>query len=106
MEIISIKIGVAIIFTLAAIGKLTGKTKSTFEKAGYRREVMHATAIAETILIVVLFTKYELLAALGLLAIIGGALLTLVRQRAKPGKYAMATIATILLSVLVYFDIR
>jgi hypothetical protein len=102
METIYIKIGLAVIFILAAIGKLTGKTKSTFEKAGYSREAMYATAIAEIVLTIVLFTKYELLATLGLLAVIGGALSTLLRQRAKPPKYTMASVAAIMLCVLLY----
>ncbi|MBK7873365.1 MAG: DoxX family protein [Saprospiraceae bacterium] len=105
MEIIYIKIGLAIIFTLSVIGKLTGKSKSTFEKAGYSQAVMYAIAIAEIILTVMLFTKYELLAALGLLAIIGGAIFTLFQQKAKPARYVLAIITTILLSVLLYFFI-
>ena len=103
MEIICIKISLAIIFTSAAIGKLTGKTKSTFEQAGYSRELMYTTAFAEILLTVMLFTRFELWAALGLFAIIGGAFFTLLRQRAKPAKYAMTFIAVILLSTLLCF---
>ena len=36
MEVIIIKIVLAVIFTLSVIGKLAGKTKSTFENAGYQ----------------------------------------------------------------------
>jgi hypothetical protein len=42
------------------------------------------------------------LATLGLLAVIGGALSTLLRQRAKPPKYTMASVAAIMLCVLLY----
>jgi hypothetical protein len=101
MDTIYIKIALAIIFILAAIGKLTGRTKSTFEKAGYDRRMMYATAIGEIALTILLFTRYELFAAIGLLGIIGGALLTLFRQRSKPAKYTMAILATILLAVLI-----
>ena len=101
MEIIYIKISLAIIFALSVIGKLTGKTKSTFEKAGYGPEVIYAAAIAEIILAIALFTRYELFATLGLLAIIAGAFFTLHRQRVKPVKYSMVIIAAILLTALV-----
>ena len=106
METIYLKIGLAIIFTLAVIGKLTGKTKSTFEKSGYSLKVMYAIAISEIIFTVMLFTKFELYATLGLLAIMGGAFFTLLRQKEEPKKYSMAIITTVLLSLLVYFSIR
>ena len=103
MQIIYLKISLAIIFTLSVIGKFTGKTKSTFENAGYGKEVMYATGIAEIILTVMLFTQFQLLAALGLLGILGGAIFTLFRQRAKPAKYALAVIAAILLIALICY---
>lgn len=103
METIYIKIILAIIFTLAVIGKLTGKTKETFEKAGYSRWIMYAIAFAEIIFTIELFTKFELLATLGLLVIIGGAIFTLLRQRAKPAIFALPVITAVLLSVLLYF---
>lgn len=97
MEVITIKIVLAVIFTLSVVGKLTGKTKSTFENAGYSPIVMYATAIAEIIFTVGLFTRYDLFAAVGLLAIMGGAFFTLFRQRVKPQKYTLALIAAVLL---------
>ena len=97
MEVTIIKIVLAVIFTLSVVSKLTGKTKSTFENAGYSPKVMYATAIAEIILTIGLFTKYELFSTVGLLAIIGGAVFTLFRQKVKPAKYTMALIAAILL---------
>jgi uncharacterized membrane protein YphA (DoxX/SURF4 family) len=100
MEITILKIVLAIIFTLSVIGKLTGKTKSTFENAGYSPKVMYATGIAEIILTIGLFTKYELFSTVGLLAIIGGAVFTLIRQRVKPAKYTLASITAVLLIAL------
>lgn len=105
MEDTIIKIVVAVIFSLSVVGKLTGKTKSTFENAGYSPKVMYATAIAEIILTIGLFTKYELFAAVGLLAIIGGAVFTLFRQKVKPAKYTFALIAAALLIVLIVLQI-
>jgi len=45
MEITIIKVVLAVIFASAVIGKLTGKTKSTFENAGFSPAVMYATAM-------------------------------------------------------------
>lgn len=97
---IIIKIVLAVIFTLSVIAKLTGKTKSVFEEAGHSMGVMYTTAIAEIILTIGLFTKYELLATVGLLVIMGGAVFTLFRLKVKPAKYSMALVTGILLLVL------
>lgn len=100
MEVTIIKVVLAVIFTLSVVGKLTGKTKSTFEDAGYSPIIMYATAIAEIIFTVGLFTRYELFAAVGLLAIMGGAVFTLFRQKVKPAKYTLALITAVLLIAL------
>jgi len=100
MEVTIIKITLAVIFALSVVGKLTGKSMSTFENAGYGSMVMNATAIAEIIFSVGLFTRYELFSTVGLLAIIGGAVFTLFRQRVKDAKYALALIAAALLIAL------
>lgn len=105
MELTVIKIGLAVIFTLSVVGKLTGKTKSTFENAGYSPLVMYATAIAELIFTAGLFTKYEVFSTVGLLGIIGGAVFTLFRQRAKPLKYTLALISTVLLIALLVLPV-
>ena len=100
MEITIIKVVLAIIFGLSVLGKITGKTKLVFEKSGYGTGIMYVTAMAEIILTVGLFTKYELYASVGLLAIIGGAVFTLIRLKVKPAKYIMALVTAILLLVL------
>lgn len=105
MEVIIIKIVLAIIFTLSVVGKLTGKTKSTFENAGHSLNVMYATAIAEIIFTVGLFTRYELFSTVGLLAIISGAFITLFHQRVKPSKYTVALVAAVLLIALFVLQI-
>jgi hypothetical protein len=105
MEVIIIKIVLAVIFTLSVVGKLTGKTKSTFENAGYSPIIMYATAIAEILFTVGLFTRYELFSTIGLLAIIGGAVFTLFRQRVKPAKYSLALITAVLLIALLVLQI-
>lgn len=105
METIYLKIVLAIIFALAVIAKFTGKTKSTFEKAGYSPQIMYLIATAECILSIALFTIFELWATLGLLAILAGAFYTLFRQKEKPVKYIMAIIAFIFLLILLYLII-
>lgn len=105
MEATIIKIVLAVIFGLSVVGKLTGKTKSTFENAGYGSGMMYAIAIAEIILTVGLFTKYELLSAVGLLGIMGGAVFTLFRQKVKPAKYTLALIAAGLLIALLVLEV-
>ena len=105
METTIIKIVLAAIFTLSVAGKLTGKTKSTFEDVGYSLKVMYATAIAEILFVVGLFTRYELFATVGLLAIMGGAVFTLFRQRVKPVKYTLALITSVLLIALLVLQI-
>lgn len=105
MDVTIIKIVLAVIFTLSVVGKLTGKTKSTFENAGYGAMLMYATAIAEIIFTVGLFTRYELFSTVGLLAIMGGAVFTLLRQSVKPSKYTTALIAAVLLVALLALQI-
>jgi hypothetical protein len=90
----------AAIFVLSVAGKLSGKTKSTFEKAGLPASVMYATAFAEILFTAGLFTRFELISTLGLLGIIGGAVFTLFRQKAEPQKYVLAIIAAFLLMVV------
>ena len=105
MEVTIIKIALAVIFSLSVVCKLTGKTKSTFENAGYSPIIMYATAVAEIIFTVGLFTRYELFSIIGLLAIIGGAVFTLFRQKVKPAKYTLALIADVLLIALIAIQI-
>jgi hypothetical protein len=102
MEIIVIKIVLAITFGLAFLGKMTGKTKFVFEQAGYATGVMYATGFTELMLTVLLFTKYELFATIGLLGIMGGALFTLIRLKEKPTHYILPVVTVILLLILMW----
>lgn len=88
------------IFSLAILGKLTGKTKPTFDKAGYGPYFMYALALAELMLTVGLFTEYALYAIIGLLVIMLGAIFTLFRQKAKPQQYILSIVAISLLLTL------
>lgn len=88
------------IFGLAILGKFTGKTKATFEKAGYSYYFMYGLAISELVMTGGLFTDYALFAVIGLLFIMIGAVLTLFRQKAKPQQYILSTVAISLLLAL------
>lgn len=50
MEVLFLKVILASIFTLSVVAKLTGKTKSTFENAGYSPKLMYAIALVEILL--------------------------------------------------------
>jgi len=95
-----IKIVLAVIFGLAALVKFSGKTKDTFEKSGYGVRFMYAIAFAEVFFAVGLFSRYELLSVIGMLAIICGAIITLVKQHVPPANYAMAFLTLVLLVTL------
>ena len=102
MEVTIIKIVLALIFTLSVVAKLTGKTKSTFENAGYNPLIMYSIAIVEIIFTIGLFTRYELFAAVGLLGIMGGAVFTLIRHKVKFSKFTLALVtAGLLITLLV-----
>lgn len=100
METIIIKAILAVIFGLAVFVKITGKTKPVFEQAGYTTGVMYATGFAELILAVALFTKYDMLATIGLVVVMGGALFTLIKLKEKPSHYILPIVTIILLLVL------
>ncbi|NJO25505.1 MAG: hypothetical protein HC867_06695 [Bacteroidia bacterium] len=105
MEITIIKAVLAVIFASAFFVKIKGKSKLVFEQAGYAMEVMYAIGVAELILAVALFTKYELLATIGLLGIMGGALFTLIKLKEKPSHYILSIVTITLLLVLLWLQL-
>lgn len=92
------------IFGLAILAKLTGKTKATFDKAGYSHYFMYGLALLELVLTVGLFTTYTLYSIIGLLVIMLGAILTLFRQKAKPQQYILSIVAISLLLTLIWLQ--
>jgi hypothetical protein len=97
---LAIKTVLAIVFGLAALAKFSGKTKNTFQKSGYGSFFMYAIACAEVLFSIGLFTPYALGATIGLLAIIVGAIITLIKQQVAPARYSMAVLSFILLAGL------
>ena len=96
-----LKIALATIFGLAALAKLSGKSKDTFAKSGYSHAFMYAIAFAEVLLSAGLFTQYALSALIGLLTINIGAIITLIRLRVKPAKFGMAVLSLVLVLALI-----
>lgn len=103
MELI-LKYIIAAIFGLAIFAKLTGKTRPTFDKAGYSPYFMYGIALAELVLSIGLFTPFAFYATIGLLLLMLGALLTLMRQKAKLNEYILTIVTTGLLLTLFWFQ--
>lgn len=95
---------IAGIFGLAILGKLTGKTKATFDNAGYSHYFMYGLALVELVLTMGLFTHYALYSIIGLLVIMLGAILTLFQQKAKPQQYILSIVAISLLLTLYWLQ--
>ena len=104
MELI-IKIILVVIFGLAVFVKISGKTKSTFEKSKLGLPFMYFVAFAEALFTVGLFTQLELWAITGLIVILIGAIVILFQQRESISKYGMALISLILLLILLYMKV-
>jgi hypothetical protein len=95
-----LKIALAIIFGLAAFVKFAGKSKKSFQKLPLGIPLMYATAFAEIVFAAGLFTSYDFWAIIGLLAIIAGAIGSLIIERVPLAKYGMAFFSLILLVAL------
>lgn len=105
MIVLIIKYLLAAIFALAVLGKLTGKTKSTFENAGLSPVVMYLTAAGEMIGVIGLFTPFAVYATLVLIVFIAGAIGALLKQKALPKKYFLALTTLMLLALLLALQI-
>ncbi|MEY8760598.1 hypothetical protein [Chryseobacterium tongliaoense] len=97
----SITYSIAFIFGLAMISKLVGKSKSTFQKAGYSTASMYVVAVLQVMLTAGLFTQYALWSAIGLLLIMAGVFYTLIKIKKTWQSYILAVLSIVLLVVLV-----
>ncbi|WP_241285553.1 DoxX family protein [Chryseobacterium arthrosphaerae] len=98
--ITSITYSIAFIFSLAMISKLMGKSKPTFQKAGYSMGFMYVVAVLQATLTAGLFTPYALWSAIGLLLIMAGVFYTLIKIKESWQSYILAVLATVLLLAL------
>jgi hypothetical protein len=94
-----LKILISLIFVGAAVQKLTGKVAPNWERWGYPRHVMYATAVAELAALALFWWPgCELVGAAALGLVLLGALATLFRHR--EGRSHIAFTALTLLLVL------
>lgn len=92
-----IKIAIAIIFGLAVLSKLTKDGKTDYIKWNYGLPFMYGLATVEALCVVGLFTEYAHYSVYIMLAIMVGAIFTLLSKREPGKKYIMAFIASALL---------
>lgn len=91
------------LFSFAVFLKFSGKLKDEYIKWGYGTTFMYALGVVELTAVVGLFTQYAQYAAWFLLALMGGAMFTLLRN-GEPGKaFGPSIIGTLLLGSFLYF---
>ncbi|WP_426482196.1 hypothetical protein [Chryseobacterium sp. R2ACT005] len=103
--ITSIIYSIAFIFGLAIISKLVGKSKFTFQKAGYSTTSMYVVAVLQATFTAGLFTQYALWSAIGLLLIMIGIFYTLIKIKETWQNYILAVLSTVLLVALVSLSV-
>jgi len=89
------------VFSLAILGKLSGKLKPKYLEWGYGIPFMYALAVGELMGLIGLFTSYNQYAAWFLLAIMGGALFTLLKNKEPWKAYLLMLFATVLLGLFI-----
>ena len=98
-----LKLLISVVFFGAALQKFTGKVAPNWERWGYSRQFMYATAIAELVGVAFLWWPgLELIGAGGLGLVLLGALGTQVRHREAPSHLALAALTLFLVMVQLY----
>jgi DoxX-like family len=98
-----LKLLISVIFVGAAVQKFTGKVAPIWERWGYSRRFMYATAIAELVGVAFFWWPgLELMGAGGLGLVLLGALGTQLRHREGPSHVALAALTLFLLMVQLY----
>ena len=96
---------VAVVFAAAVIQKLTGKVAPSWERWGFSRRAMYATAGAEIVgLVLFLWPGLEILGAAVLALVLLGALATLVRHREGAAHMAVPALTLILVLAQLYLS--
>jgi hypothetical protein len=94
---------ITLIFLGTAALKLSGKAAPDWERWGYPRQFMYATAIAELVALALLWWPgLELIAAAALGLVLLGALATLIRHRDGLSHIAFTTLTLLLVMVQSY----
>src|SRR5215472_12409250 len=100
-----LKLLISVIFVGTSALKLTGKVAPDWQRWGYPRLFMYATAIAELVALALLWwPRLEILGAAGLVLVLLGALTTLGRHREGLGHIAFTALTLILVLVQLYFS--
>jgi DoxX-like family len=97
---------ITLIFVGAAVVKLTGKTAPGWERWGYPRQFMYATAAAALVAVGLFWWPgLELVGAAALGLVLLGALATQIRHREGLSHVAFAALTLLLLIVHLYLSI-
>ena len=100
-----LKLLISVVFVGAAVQKFTGTVAPNWERWGYSRRFMHATAIAELVGVAVFWWPgLELIGAGGLGLVLLGALGTQVRHREGLSHVALAALTLLLVMVQSYLS--
>ena len=101
-----LKLLISLIFVGTAVLKLTCKVAPDWERWGYPRQFMYATAIAELVALALFWWPgLELLGAAGLGLVLLGALATLGRKHEKLSHIGFTAITLLLVLVRSYLSI-
>lgn len=103
--VLILKALVAVVFIGAVIQKLTGKAARSWERWGFSRRAMHATAGVELVgLVLFLWPGLEAIGAAALALVLLGALATLARHREGAAHMALPALTLILVMVQLYLS--
>ena len=98
-----LKLLISVVFVGAAVQKFTGKAAPNWDRWGYSRQFMYATAIAELVGVAFLWWPgLELIGAGGLGLVLLGAIGTQIRHREGPSHVALAAVTLFLVTVQLY----
>jgi len=96
---------VAVVFVGAVIQKLTGKAAPSWERWGFSRRAMCATAGAELVgLVLFLWPGLEAIGAAALALVLLGALATLARHREGAAHMAVPALTLVLVLIQLYLS--
>ena len=100
-----LKLLISLTFVGTAVLKLTGKAAPDWERWGYPRQFMYATAIAELVALALFWSAgLELVAAAALGLVLLGALATLIRNREGLSHVAFTGLTLLLVMVQSYLS--
>ena len=101
--VLILKALVAVVFASAVIQKLTGRVAPSWERWGFSRWAMYATAAAEIVgLVLYLWPGLEPIGAAALALVLLGALATLARHREGAAHMAVPALTLILVLIRLY----